>query len=61
MKIPKMTIRLGAAYDHVTVDGIEFDRSTMKREEVGKLRRIVRDTYRELHQAGVWGKQARVA
>jgi hypothetical protein len=60
MKKPNVTIRIGAAHDEVRVDGITFDRSQMKREEKSKLRRLVRDAFRSLHQAGVWGKQARV-
>lgn len=55
---PSITIRIGAAHDSVTVDGHVFDRSKMPKDEKSKLRRIIRDCFRSLHQQGTWGKQA---
>lgn len=39
--LPKITLRIGAAYDMVTVDGTKFDRSRMIRPERGQLRRLL--------------------
>ncbi len=60
MKKPSITIRLGAAYDEVTVDGVTFDRSTMKREDKSKLRRLVRDAFTNLNDRGLWGRVKRL-
>ena len=56
MRKPSITIRLGAAYDHVIIDGVTFDRRAMKPEENSKLRRVVRDCFTGLNKAGLWGK-----
>jgi uncharacterized lipoprotein YddW (UPF0748 family) len=36
-----ITIRLGASYDTVTVDGVAFDRSKMTRQQKAYLRQKV--------------------
>ncbi|MDO8839674.1 MAG: hypothetical protein Q7V31_12175 [Parvibaculum sp.] len=36
-----VVIRMGAAHNSVTVDGVVFDRSTMTRPEQRKLARLV--------------------
>lgn len=51
-KSPSITIRIGAAYDAVTVDGITLDRSTMDRPVRRKLTRMV---VAGLEQAGYFG------
>lgn len=38
---PSITIRIGAAYDDVIVDGVTFDRAKMKGPEKRKLRRMI--------------------
>jgi 3-polyprenyl-4-hydroxybenzoate decarboxylase len=40
-KIPKITVRIGAAHDSVTVDGTTFDRSRMARPERNKMTRMI--------------------
>lgn len=57
MQRPSVVIRLGAAHNSVTVDGVVFDRSRMTREERSKLRRLIRDTYENLNRRGLWGRQ----
>jgi hypothetical protein len=47
VKKSQITIRLGAAYDTVTVDGHEFDRATMTRPERHKFRRMLVDGVRQ--------------
>lgn len=36
-----ITIRVGAAHDSVTVDGVVFDRSSMDKPTRNKLRRMI--------------------
>jgi hypothetical protein len=36
-----ITIRIGAAHDDVTVDGVTFDRSRMSKPEKRKLSRMI--------------------
>jgi hypothetical protein len=42
-----MTIRLGAAHDSVTIDGVQFDRSKMEGKEKSRLRRLVTAAFAE--------------
>ena len=41
MKHAQVTLRIGAAYDEVIVDGHRFDRSVMERSQRNKLRRMI--------------------
>lgn len=43
MKMPSITIHLGASHDEVIVDGEVFDRSTMNRKDKNFLRNVIRD------------------
>jgi hypothetical protein len=45
MKQPNIKIRIGAAYDEVTVDGVSFDRATMPKKDKHFLRNVIRDGY----------------
>ncbi len=46
MRKPSITIRIGAAYDLVTVDKVVFDRSKMDRPAKRKLTRLLVDALR---------------
>jgi hypothetical protein len=41
---PLLTIRMNAETDSVTVDGVEYDRSRMKKEEKYLMRRVIVST-----------------
>lgn len=51
-KYPSITLRIGAAYDTVTVDGHTFDRAAMDRPSRRKLTRLV---VGGLEQSGYFG------
>ncbi|MET3601147.1 hypothetical protein [Martelella mangrovi] len=44
----RLTIRIGAARDEVTIDGHTFDRSTLKGSEKAVMRQMVRSTLKQL-------------
>jgi hypothetical protein len=53
-KHPTITMRIGAGYDTVTVDGHTFDRAAMDRPSRRKLTRLV---VGGLEQSGYFGER----